>query len=459
LVSGDTNAVSDVFVRDRQEGTTERVSMTTGGAEANAHSWDPSLSADGRHVAFRSTASNLVPADTNGAPDAFVHDRITGATERVSVSSHGAEAGANADSNIPGLSADGRHVAFQSTASNLVPGDGNGAADVFVHDRATGITERVSVVSDGAEANASSLMPTISADGRHVAFPSMASNLVPGDANGAADVFVHDQGGSPGVVGTPSIVTVPGGVSVSGRAAFSGAAFTGATDRDDDGTGVGPLGAADMGAELTGVTLIIRPEQEDLVFRLDLSHLPSDPAGAGLPGNLYGVELRVGATRFEVRALRVAATSPGPPGAPHVALYRCAPDCTAHAPLTGSIGTTGNQVRVSVPLSALGAGEGTELSGLRAFTATGEAVAGVLVPRDTVPFSSSVIPAPRVELGIAPAFTPEDQVAFDVKADLLSGAFSGTIPVTRRDPGSHRVWARACLGDACGPATFGEMVP
>jgi hypothetical protein len=370
------------------------------------------------------------------------------------VASDGAEA--NADSYSPAISADGRYVAFQSLASNLVPGDTNGTVDVFVHDRAAGTTERVSLASDGAEANADSSQPAISADGQHVAFRSLASNLVPGDTNGTLDVFVHDRGGSPGLVGTPSVVKVPGGVFVSGRATFSGATLAGATDPDDDGTG-GPL-AADVGAELTGAALIYRPEQEDLLLRLDLSSLPSGPAGAGagLPAVLYGADLRVGETRYEVRALRAGATSTTP-RAPYVALYRCAPDCTEHAPLTGSFGTTGEQVLVSVPLSVLGVPEGTVLTGIRAFTAAGEAAPGALLPLDEVALSSAVIPVSRVELGIAPASTPEDQVAFTVEADLLAGDFSGTILTEGLSPGSHRVWARACLGDVCGPAAFREV--
>jgi hypothetical protein len=112
---------------------------------------------------------------------------------------------------------------------------------------------------------------------------------------------------------------------------------------------------------------------------------------------------------------------------------------------------------VSVPLSVLGATEGTELTGLRAFTAAGEAAPGALHPLDEVQLSSSAIPASRVELGIAHASTPEDQVAFTAEADLLAGDFSGTVPTDGLSPGSYRAWARACLGDACGSAAFGEV--
>jgi Tol biopolymer transport system component len=452
LVSGDANGVNDVFVHDRETGITERVSVSSDGSGGNAGSLVPAISADGRYVAFYSSAFNLVPGDTNGvSTDIFVHDRGTETTERVSVASDGTEA--NASSDFPAISADGRHVAFYSPASNLVAGDTN-ARDVFVHDRATAETRLVSVASDGAQANASiisSYTPAISADGRHVGFQAPASNLVPGDSNGFRDVFVHDQGDTLGVVGTPAVLKSPEGVEVSGRTTLSGATFAGATDPDDDGAGL----AAEVGAELTGAALIYRPEEEDVLVRLDLSSLP--PAAGGLPGVLYGMELTSAGNTFQVRALRAAATT-DPPQVPHVALYRCAPDCNEHTLLTGSFGTTGEQVLVSVPLSALGAAEGTELTGLRAFTALGEATLGTVVALDEVPLGLSTVPASRVELGIAPVSTPAASVVFTVEADLVAGEFSGTVPTEGLSPGSYRAWARACLGDACGPAVFGAVI-
>jgi Tol biopolymer transport system component len=194
LVAGDTNALPDVFVRDRQSGTAERVSVASNGAQANGHSAYPAISADGRYVAFVSDANNLVPSDTNGHTDVFVHDRQSGATERVSVAAGGAQG--NGDSGgLYGISisADGRYVAFLSHASNLVPGVPNGTWGVFVHDRQSGATEMASTSSSGTPANDVSYYPSISADGRCVAFTSDATNLVPGDTNGRLDVFVHDR--------------------------------------------------------------------------------------------------------------------------------------------------------------------------------------------------------------------------------------------------------------------------
>jgi Tol biopolymer transport system component len=192
LVAGDTNGFDDVFVHDRRTGTTTRVSVNSAGIQANNNSDDPTMSADGRFVAFNSAATNLVAGDTNGTLDAFVHDRRTGTTTRVSVDSAGTQA--NGDSFFPALSANGRFVAFVSGATNLVADDTSGMEDVFVHDRRTGTTTRVNVDSAGTQANGDSIgLPSLTADGRSVAFSSEATNLVAGDTNGALDIFVHDR--------------------------------------------------------------------------------------------------------------------------------------------------------------------------------------------------------------------------------------------------------------------------
>jgi Tol biopolymer transport system component len=193
LVPDDTNGRDDIFVRDSLLGITERVSVSSGGEQGNGDSgWAERISADGQFVAFQSYASNLVQDDTNGLWDVFVRDRQSDTTELVSVSSSG-ELG-NGWSEVPSMSADGRFVAFHSGATNLVPGDTNGCLDVFVRDRQSGITERVSISSSGEQANiGDSGLPSISADGRFVPFVSYASNLVPDDTNDAFDVFVHER--------------------------------------------------------------------------------------------------------------------------------------------------------------------------------------------------------------------------------------------------------------------------
>jgi hypothetical protein len=191
LVAGDTNSAADVFVRDLDTGITQRVSVATAGTQADDDAFTLALSADGRFVAFGSYATNLVAGDTNAKIDVFVHDRDTATTERVSVTSLGAQA--DNESFSPAISSNGSFVAFRSDATNLVLIDTNNSSDIFVHNRLTGLTERVSVASDGTQANGDSISPAISSDGRFVAFSSEASNLVPGDTNNKADIFLHDR--------------------------------------------------------------------------------------------------------------------------------------------------------------------------------------------------------------------------------------------------------------------------
>jgi len=196
LVAGDTNAASDIFVHDRLTHTTERVSVASGGGQADRGSFIPGLSglgisADGRLVTFDSDATTLVADDRNGVRDVFVRDRVRGTTTRVSVGVRGEEA--NAGSRAPTIAPDGSAVAFMSAATNLVPGVTRGFIEIYVHDLASDATEIASIASDGTGANSSSSDPAFSGDGRFVAFTSPASTLVPDDDNGLQDVFVHDR--------------------------------------------------------------------------------------------------------------------------------------------------------------------------------------------------------------------------------------------------------------------------
>lgn len=193
----DQNGASDIFVYDRQAGVISRVSVNSLGEEANSHSNSASISAQGEFIVFISSASNL--GSSPGYPSqVFVHERSSGTTTLVSVNNAGGqpEAG-DGVSDRTSISADGRFVAFGSLATNLdmAQSDTNKKSDVFVHDRMTGITTRVSVDSDGREANAGSYHPSISADGRFVAFHSYDRNLdlARPDTNGVPDIFVHDR--------------------------------------------------------------------------------------------------------------------------------------------------------------------------------------------------------------------------------------------------------------------------
>ncbi len=255
LVAGDSNGSPDIFVHDRQTDTTERVSVATGGTQGNSESYEASISADGRFVTFRSLASNLVAGDNNGAYDIFVHDRQTDTTERVSIATGGAQG--NDGSVDPSISADGRFVTFYSYASNLVAGDSNGIIDIFVHDRQAGTTQRISVSDDGVQGNTNSFVPSISADGKHVAFFSYATNLVPGDANGATDVFVWTNNDAP-VAQDDALSSV---AEDSGQRSIAFSALTG-NDQDVDGdtlTVTGVSAAVGGTASISGSNVLFTP--------------------------------------------------------------------------------------------------------------------------------------------------------------------------------------------------------
>ena len=190
IVPGDTSDEEDIVVLDLATRARELATVSSSGVQANSGSYGAVVSGDGRFVVFSSFADNLVPGDTNHATDVFIHDRSTGSTRRVSVSS--GEAQADDSSYEYDVSSDGRFVLFGSYATNLVSGDTNEQADVFVRDRQLGTTQRVSLTSGGAQSNGWSGGATMSADGSVVAFWSEATNLVPGDTNGLADVFVRD---------------------------------------------------------------------------------------------------------------------------------------------------------------------------------------------------------------------------------------------------------------------------
>ena len=224
LVADDLNGQYDVFVRDRVAGTTELISVTDpslpGGPGGNgASGFDyggAAISDDGRIVVFQSAADNLVPNDTNGALDIFVRDRPAGATTRVNLTPTGAQADGN--SFRPRLSGDGRYIVFSSLAGNLDPADDTpGQPDVYLHDRALGTTELVSVAPDGTAGDGSSGWGWPADDGAYVVFQSAASDLDPADDNQAVDIYVRRRGGAPV---TELLVTEPDGTAPDLGASF-----------------------------------------------------------------------------------------------------------------------------------------------------------------------------------------------------------------------------------------------
>jgi Tol biopolymer transport system component len=201
LVSGDNNTQRDIFVHDRETGSTERVSLDSSGNEVNTYgSENPDISGDGRYVVFQSQDSGFVSGATATYVDIFLRDRTNGTTTWLSANKDGTDA--NGSSTDPAISADGTAVAFVSSASDLIASDGGSTKDVFVRDLGSNTTERVSVDTTGGDPDDDSGNTTfdypldISADGRYVAFDSQASNLVSGDTNPYTDIFVYDRQGS-----------------------------------------------------------------------------------------------------------------------------------------------------------------------------------------------------------------------------------------------------------------------
>jgi Tol biopolymer transport system component len=464
LVPGDTNGKYDVFVRDREQATTTRVSVATNGSQLNFGdgAFYSSLSADGRVVAFQTTTGNLVPGDTNGTTDVFVRDRdVDGdgvfdeaaavATTRVSVTSDGAQ-GEGGHAYLPVLAATGRSVAFESTMTNLVAGDTNATRDAFAHDRLTGITERTSVSGDGRQAANGGFFPSISGDGRYVPFVSTSTDLVAGDTSGDYDdVFLRDLGPAVGVgrVTAAAAGDDEGAIGVNGWAAFKAHLATAAPDASDDGS----PGAREAGGELTGASVLYRGERDDLLARLSVTALPAvqptNRVNTGTSGSstTYALELTVAGVRYEARA--VAASD----RAPVFELYRCEALCLRQDSLTGGYGTTGDEVLISVPAGALGATAGSPVTGVRAFTSQ----AGIAM--DAVVLPDAAVPTRSLALGIAPAGTPVDQVAFVDRSDALAGDdFASDLDVSALAPGDYDVWAQACLGNTCGTASVPQAV-
>lgn len=188
---GDGNTYRDIFVRDMSAGTTRRISLTSGQNQGNGDSTQAAISGDGKFVAFVSLANDLVTGDTNDHQDVFVRNLTLNRTERVSLATNGTQP--NRSSNQPSISDDGRYVAFHSFADNLIGGDPVFASDIFIYDRNLDSLSRASLNSDGEVANESSKNGVLSSDGQIVVFSSIATNLVPGDTNGVRDIFVNEQ--------------------------------------------------------------------------------------------------------------------------------------------------------------------------------------------------------------------------------------------------------------------------
>lgn len=442
----DSNGANDIYLRDRQTNAIEHISRASDGTGANGTCYSPSISDDGRYVAFGSASTNLTPR--NGKPtgktgDAYVRDRSLGTTERVSVTSAGTETNENSGiNNATGdyagavqISADGRYVAFGSWSSNMVPGDANGTMDVYVHDRETAATERVSVTSTGGDPETGATFYSMATGGRYFAMQSESENMIAADPGGG--IFVHDHGQALGIL---DLAAVPGtsSVAVSGHATFTGIVISQADDPTND---AGP-GATNAGTELSGASLALRPELDDLVVRVMLAP-GAPPSYPGAPGIVYGLRFTAGGSNYEVRMEDLQMFT----------LNRCAQVCTSIATLQGGFGTTGWETRASVPLSTLGLSPGAALTGLTAFVGTGNVATGSTLDIDVIALPDAIVGSPTVKLGIAPAGTAAEQINFTTPASLSAGFFQGALNTCALSTGNYDVWAQACLGSVCGTAS------
>ncbi|MDX2198389.1 MAG: hypothetical protein SF069_05385 [Phycisphaerae bacterium] len=257
LVANDTNGVVDIFLLDRAAGALRRLSLTAAGDQLTVPSITPVIAADGGFVAFQTFSGALAPDDSNNSADVFVIDLAADTIELVSRASDGTLGLSGATD--PAISADGRFVAFASLSDNLVASDTNLASDIFVRDRQTGTTTRVSIATDGTEADGLSRSPVISPNGRFVAFVSEATNLVTDDANAALDVFVHDRdtGETTRVSLGPANAEIPEGADGPSITGASGEFITFITRGALATTDVNGLSDVYLRNRLTGVVTLV----------------------------------------------------------------------------------------------------------------------------------------------------------------------------------------------------------
>ncbi|HTV02655.1 MAG TPA: hypothetical protein VMF13_19045 [Luteitalea sp.] len=319
LVPDDTNNALDVFVRDLNAATTSRISVGPGGVQADDDSEDPAVSADGRFVTFTSKAANLSPgacaASLNHCRDVYVYDRQTATLERVTRGLQGAPPSLGAWE--PHISGSGRFVVFASHADNLVPGDTNDAPDIFLVDRTVGSTTRVSVGAGGSQSTHLTLTrqassPVVSDDGRFIAFVSTASNLAPGGANTGCrvvgadvcpEVYLHDRGDGS---------TIRVSVNTAGQRADLGAGAV--TMTPDARTLVFVSAAGNLGGT-TGATPPFPPGWAIVVYSYDRVTGAVTPAFTQAPTEVLTTDMRSPAISAEGRfvAFPLRRSHPGQP--------------------------------------------------------------------------------------------------------------------------------------------------
>lgn len=447
VTPGDVNGNVDIFVRDRQGGTTERVSVNDAGEGANWASYSPKVSADGRFVVFSSFATNLVPTDGNGRPtgvlgggvgiDVFVRDRELGTTRRVNVSSAGVEDDQGGD--FPTISADGRFIAFTSSGTTLAPGATDYGRRVYRHDRLTGETVVASVPAPGGHTQTAFVgAPALSGDGAIVSYVGDSAN-----SPFAVAAYATTLGGALDVT-SASVLEVPAGLQVSGTFAVSGAVASSATS-------AGGSEASAFGADLVDARVLARPESEDVLIEIEPSTLPS--VSTMTPGTNYvsADRAEVPAARYEVSFLSggsaylvQAGLDPVSGVGARFSLSRCTPGCSPIASLTGSWGDRGTLIAVMIPHAILPLATITDLEVSAQLVAS--VPSPVATPTDRLELGDAEIDAPTVHVGVA---LPGEEPSYLSAASLTDGAFAATISSGDVPQQDYEVWARICFAGSC----------
>lgn len=359
------------------------------------------ISSDGRYVLFYSSAANLVPQRApNGETDMYVHDRKEGRTERVSVDSHG---GMKSTSSVwySALSANGRYAIWSADANGIKNPEPTAEEDptgggnyVYIHDRRTGSLQFITLDSQGnlgrgcggvvGDKSAGVSYDDISPSGRYVLFASCDGNLseparIQGDQRN--HIFLRDRGLDVGAAGG---LIDSGRLSMSNSRSFSSSGVASAADMTQEEA------AAYVGADLIGASVAYRADSEELFLRSELKEMP---AVRGRPARtdaalLYSFGFAANGTRYEVRVQEVGGTDYDSPGKASFGLWRChmmtLGGCTKIEALHGGFGTTGDRVVVTLPLEAIGLHEGGTIEGLEAATGIGSYHTGMAEALDVV---------------------------------------------------------------------------